>query len=88
MDSSVSSKDEIWFLHVCDHISNAVYLLPKSSSGLRKDAVHSYETLVTSYEVLNYKISHKIRQHFCNKYHVQILHTKFRGYINNEWETG
>jgi hypothetical protein len=25
MDSSVSSKDEIWFLRVCLHISNAVY---------------------------------------------------------------
>ena len=27
MDSSVSLKDEIWFLRVCHHISNAVYLL-------------------------------------------------------------
>ena len=25
MDSSVSAKDEIWFLRVCHHISNAVY---------------------------------------------------------------
>jgi hypothetical protein len=25
MDSSVSPKDEIWFLHMCHHISNAVY---------------------------------------------------------------
>jgi hypothetical protein len=25
MDSSVSPKDEIWFLHVCHHISNAIY---------------------------------------------------------------
>jgi hypothetical protein len=25
MDSSVSPKDEIWFLLVCHHISNAVY---------------------------------------------------------------
>jgi hypothetical protein len=25
MDSSVSPKDEIWFLHVSHHISNAVY---------------------------------------------------------------
>ena len=25
MDSSVSPKDEIWFLRVCLHISNAVY---------------------------------------------------------------
>jgi RNase P/RNase MRP subunit p29 len=26
MDSSVSPKDEIWFLRVCHHISNVVYL--------------------------------------------------------------
>ena len=26
MDSSVSPKDKIWFLGVCHHISNAVYL--------------------------------------------------------------
>jgi hypothetical protein len=25
MDSSVSAKDEIWFLRVCRHISNAAY---------------------------------------------------------------
>jgi len=25
MDSSVSPKDEIWFMLVCHHISNAVY---------------------------------------------------------------
>ena len=27
MESSVSPKDEIWFLRVCHHISNAVYKL-------------------------------------------------------------
>ena len=27
MDSSVSQKDEIWFLRVCHHISNAFYYL-------------------------------------------------------------
>jgi hypothetical protein len=27
MDSSVSPKDETWFLRVCHHISNAVYPL-------------------------------------------------------------
>jgi len=26
MNSSVSPKDEIWFLHVCHHISNVFYL--------------------------------------------------------------
>jgi hypothetical protein len=29
MDSSVSPKDEIWFLRVCHDILNAVYLLNK-----------------------------------------------------------
>jgi len=32
MDSSVSPKDEIWFLRVCHHISNTV-LLAFSSVG-------------------------------------------------------
>jgi len=27
MDSSVSPKDEIWFLHVCHHISSWVYII-------------------------------------------------------------
>jgi len=27
MDLSVLPKDEIWFLRVCHHISNAVYLV-------------------------------------------------------------
>ena len=31
MDSSVSPKDEIWFLRVCHHISNAVYALCSST---------------------------------------------------------
>jgi hypothetical protein len=25
MDSSVSPEDEIWFLHVCHHISTGIY---------------------------------------------------------------
>jgi len=29
MDSVVSPKDEIWFLHVCHHISNALYIAVK-----------------------------------------------------------
>ena len=39
MDSSVSPKDEIWFLRVCHHISNAVYL--QLHSGLRLKLGHS-----------------------------------------------
>jgi len=38
MDSSVSPKDEIWFLRVCHHISNAVYPIAglDTSLGLRE----------------------------------------------------
>ena len=31
MDSSVSAKDEIWFLRVCHHVSNAVYTNTKTA---------------------------------------------------------
>ena len=31
IDSSVSPKDEIWFLRMCHHISNAVYKRPRYS---------------------------------------------------------
>jgi hypothetical protein len=34
MDSSFSPKDEIWFLRVCHHISNAVYANLKHSDAL------------------------------------------------------
>jgi hypothetical protein len=40
MDSSVSPKDEIWFLRVCHHISNAVYTsatLHPSNTRLQMD---------------------------------------------------
>jgi hypothetical protein len=33
MDSSFSPKDEIWFLRVCHHISNAAYLPTCSAEG-------------------------------------------------------
>jgi len=35
MDSSVSPKDETWFLRVCHHISNAVYALYRRLRGPR-----------------------------------------------------
>jgi len=33
MDSSVSPKDEIWFLRACHHISKAVYLLIRADTS-------------------------------------------------------
>ena len=55
MDTSVSPKDEIWFLRVCHHISKAVYLtvgfdflleykpLFRPVVGLRNGALCIYE---------------------------------------------
>jgi hypothetical protein len=41
MDSSVSPKDEIWFLRVCHHISNAVYNPLTCNSPSTRTSVHS-----------------------------------------------
>jgi len=35
MDSSVSAEDEIWFLRVCHHVSNALYVRIGTRSGSR-----------------------------------------------------
>jgi hypothetical protein len=35
MDSSVSAKDEIWFLLLCHHVSNAVHYILKRLGGGR-----------------------------------------------------
>jgi len=40
MDSSVSAEDEIWFLRVCHHISNAVYNI--SQCGVPRVMVQVY----------------------------------------------
>ena len=34
MDSSVSLKDQIWFMRVCHHVSNVLYLPSKRRDGL------------------------------------------------------
>jgi hypothetical protein len=44
MDSSVSPKDEIWFLRVCHHISNAVYN-PLTCNSPSTQTVHSRRSL-------------------------------------------
>jgi hypothetical protein len=67
MDSSVSPKDEIWFLRVCHHISKAVYdqgsgWVGRSSvaaraakSKGRKNESFNSENLFFSYQqILNY----------------------------------
>jgi hypothetical protein len=33
MDSSISAKDEIWFLRVCHHVSNALYQFRTSTTA-------------------------------------------------------
>jgi len=38
MDSSVSPKDETWFLRVCHHISTGIYQIRSKRSGGKKEA--------------------------------------------------
>jgi hypothetical protein len=40
MESSVSPKDEIWFLRVCHHISNTVYDKKKPVKEVLKEKLH------------------------------------------------
>ena len=42
MDSSVSQKDEIWFLRVCHHISNTVYQAEELKKVKRKIVVKDF----------------------------------------------
>jgi len=49
MDSSVSPKDEIWFLRVCHHISNAVYLQMVSSREYRATQEAGYGGFTSVY---------------------------------------
>ena len=45
MDSSVSPKDENWFLRLCHHISNAVYNTPNEKfSNVSSDALNNAES--------------------------------------------
>ena len=48
MDSSVSPKDQIWFLRVCHHISNAVYDIQwrRNSSRLKKKVTVFYRQVL------------------------------------------
>jgi len=47
MDSSVSLKDQIWFLRVCHHISNAVYILTYLHTALRYGPLTAFASLIT-----------------------------------------
>ena len=55
MDSSFSPKDEIWFLRVCHHISNAVYNLSIlwTSSPLLQTNFISSDILWANFKVFN-----------------------------------
>jgi len=46
MDLSVSPKDEIWFLRVCHHISNAIY------QDNRREISDSYGSRCEDYRLL------------------------------------
>jgi hypothetical protein len=43
MDSSVSPKDEIWFLRVCHHVSNELYLLTFQDNGTKRMSTEELE---------------------------------------------
>ena len=43
MDSSVSPKDEIWFLRMCHHISNAAYSTISCTTPVLTDVMHCSE---------------------------------------------
>jgi hypothetical protein len=74
MDSSVSPKDEIWFLRVCHHISNAVY----------------HTILLTDKTVWSYHINPSVTRYWQNtlgcpfrRYRKRCRIT--RGFSNNLW---
>jgi hypothetical protein len=46
MDSSVSAKEEIWFLRVCHHVSNALYQHKVTGS---EAANHRYSRTIKKY---------------------------------------
>ena len=53
MDSSFSPKDEIWFLRVCHHISNAVYRSHSPTLKLRLSVYQFRRCNMTMVTVLN-----------------------------------
>jgi hypothetical protein len=53
MDSSFSPKDEIWFLRVCHHITNAVYRSHSPTLKLRLSVYQSRRCNMTIVTVVN-----------------------------------
>jgi len=49
MDSSVSPKDEIWFLRGCHHISNAVYLRIQQVTGVLSQGLRGRDMKLTTH---------------------------------------
>jgi hypothetical protein len=64
MDSSVSPKDEIWFLCVCLHVSNAVYLhLQGTKVGTEAEYSSKYWNLSTKVPLWRqYSYSHRLEK--------------------------
>ena len=62
MDSSVSPKDEIWFLRVCHHISNAVYWVSYRSQSGRGVAVTGHQPRSCTFACLQCRRSHFVRR--------------------------
>ena len=73
MYSSVSPKDEIWFLRVCHHVSNAVYWLPTPFSSfpftsppvLHRVPSHFKRSLLATHTILQFPLHFPSRASPC-----------------------
>jgi len=68
MDSSVSPKDEIWFLRVCHHIS----------TGLCHTAIYNMSTIAQLVKIIVWILwGPEVHQRECRSPHFEIVHSKF-----------
>ena len=81
MDSSVSLKDQVWFLRVCRHISNVLYYHTELHENL-KNALHADTKLQTDGCDLHTSLSFSLRNERLKQfgYHCLIvLHNECAG---------
>jgi hypothetical protein len=87
MDSSVAPKDEIWFLRVCHHVSNAVYILFTGKQRQRVWAVlqhasHTTAHLFISTMLINTRVS--VAEHRANSIILIRLYSNVQGSLWGE----
>ena len=90
MDSYVSPKDKIWFLRVCHHISNAVYLL-RARRHNRTQCPLRYccdKQQVTCNGTLNNTCTNLVSSIYLQKGKInKTRHTKKNGCARQRWVT-